>query len=942
MNELMNDSIKILSDITTYNKYAKYIPELYRRETWEETVLRTISMHVNKYPNLESEIYENFSHTLNKEVLPSMRMLQFAGLPIEINNARGYNCSFAAIDDIRIFSEAMFLLLSGCGFSYSVQKHHIEKLPELVGPSTKKRNYLVEDSIIGWADAVRILIESYYKNKSMPVFDYRDIRAKGSRLITSGGKAPGPQPLKDCIHNIQKILDSALERGRGTKLKTIEAHDIMCFIADAVLSGGIRRAACLAGFSFDDEEMLFCKSGDWYDTNPQRQRANNSVVLLKRKLDKKSFDYIFDIIQKSQFGEPGVVVTNDKDYLYNPCQPSWAKLLTPTGLKEFKDVNIGDKIWSKEGWTTIINKFSTGIKKVYKYQTTAGIFYGTDNHRLLSNGVKVEAKNCESIDSLSGNFEDDFDVNVQDIMDGLVLGDGSVHKASNNLVHLYVGKKDGDYFDSEISQLILDHRPGIKDTAYEISTTITHEELPKTYLRRVPTRYMFDKNKCVGFLRGLFSANGTVIKNIIKLKTASKGLMEDVQLMLNSLGIRSYFTTNKETEVEFSNGVYTCKESYDINITKDRDKFVKIIGFIQKYKNDKISLNVKNKAYKQTYDVIGREYISEEAVFDITVDNNSHTYWTHGCDVSNCGEASLKTETFCNLTTINMSIVKTQEDFNRFARVAAFIGTLQASYTNFHYLRESWKRNTEKDSLIGISMTGLASEHVLNLNFEEAVKHVLDENERVSKLLGINKAARTTLIKPEGTASIVLGCSNGVHSWHSQYYIRRIRLNKDEPLYKYLITEIPELIEDEHFKPKTIGVLSMPVKAPDDAITRDGETAIQLIERCVKLNKEWIQPGHRSGANTHNVSCTISIKDAEWDEVRSYVWENKDFINGMTFFKYDGGEYIQAPFETCTKEVYESMLSKVKSIDLTKVIEEENVIDHKQITACAGGACEVT
>jgi ribonucleoside-diphosphate reductase alpha chain len=307
-----------------------------------------------------------------------------------------------------------------------------------------------------------------------------------------------------------------------------------------------------------------------------------------------------------------------------------------------------------------------------------------------------------------------------------------------------------------------------------------------------------------------------------------------------------------------------------------------------------------------------------------------------------CGEASLKPYQFCNLTTINMSNVKDQADFNKRAKSAAFIGTIQASYTQFHYLRDIWKTTTDKDALIGVSMTGLASEKNMSLNFEEAAKVVMEENERVAKLIGINKAARTTLLKPEGTTSTVLKCSSGIHAWHDQdYYIRRIRLNKDEPLYKYLASKIPDLLEDEIYKPKTISVLSVPIKVPEGAISRD-ESAIDLLNRCVKINKEWIKPGHRTGANTHNVSCTITVKNDEWEEVREFVWLNKDSINGMTFYRYDGNSYEQAPFESCSKEVYDRLSSNIKSIDLTEVIEDSDDTDHKGEAACAGNGCQLT
>lgn len=948
-------SRKILSDITVYSKYARYLPEQKRRETWEEIVLRNATMHCKKFPKLEDEIMSTYGQVLDKKVLPSMRSLQFGGKPIEISPNRLFNCAYMPIDDVAAFSETMFLLLGGTGVGYalsldtpimttkgwklmrdislwdqvfgpdgkptnvcdvspiykdhevyeiefsngqilkadaghlwtiqsrgqrnttgyhsgnntktvktedlnigdsiwvtkpldlqnkdlvldpyvlgywlgdgtttnssistsdifiieefnrlgyptthirrydyvvkgglgkglkqlglqrrwtdavskkrrswgqkripeeymyssieqrlsllqglmdsdgtctkkgqcvfsvksevlardvlelccslglnptlntricgtinmwavsfttnqpvfrlprklerlcahtlqsdrifirniqkilsepvrcitvdnashlylagqmmipthnSVQKHHVEKLPEVIGPKRRRRRYLIGDSIEGWADAIKVLVESYFYNKSIPDFDYRDIRPKGANLITSGGKAPGPQPLKDCVHNVRKVFDGALEsRGTGTQLKTLEVHDIICYIADAVLAGGIRRAALISLFSFDDQEMLTSKFGNWWELYPQRARANNSAVALRHRIKEKDFFEFWSKVKASGSGEPGIYFTNDKEWGANPC-------------------------------------------------------------------VEIALRPCQ----------------------------------------------------------------------------------------------------------------------------------------------------------------------------------------------------------------------------------------------------------FCNLTTVNVSDVEDQEDLNRRVRAAAFIGTLQASYTDFHYLRDTWQSTTEKEGLIGVSMTGIASGNILKLNLKEAANVVKEENKRVAKLLGIKSAARTTCIKPEGTASLVAGTSSGIHAWHAPYYIRRMRLGKNEPIHNYLKYAIPELLEDEMMKPDLESVLSVPVKAPERAIFRD-ETALDLLERGRRFSTEWVKGGHISGSNHHNVSITVSVKDHEWDSVGRWMWEHRSDYNGIAVLPYDGGSYIQAPFEDCSEEMYESMLEKCRNIDLTKVREDEDNTQLKENVACSGGNCTIT
>jgi ribonucleoside-diphosphate reductase alpha chain len=617
----MEISNKILSEITVYMKYAKYLPELNRRETWEELVTRNKQMHIKRYPHLESEIEAAYQFVYNKKVLPSMRSLQFGGKPIEISPNRIYNCAYLPIDDYRAFGESMFLLLGGTGVGYSVQKHHVEKLPEIYKPNPKKnRRYLIADSIEGWADAVKVLVKSYFTGGSSFTFDFSDIRHKGARLVTSGGKAPGPQPLKECLIKLQGILDSKED---GDKLSPIEVHDMVCHIADAVLAGGIRRAALISLFSADDEEMIACKSGDWWENNPQRGRANNSATLMRHKLTKEFFMDLWKRVELSGAGEPGIYLTNDKDWGTNPC-----------------------------------------------------------------------------------------------------------------------------------------------------------------------------------------------------------------------------------------------------------------------------------------------------------------------CEIA------LRPFQFCNLCEVNASDITSQEDLMERVRAAAFIGTLQAGYTSFHYLRPIWQRTTEKDALIGVSMTGIGSGVVLGYDMKSAAKAVKEENARVAELIGINKSARTTTVKPAGTTSLALGTSSGIHAWHNDFYVRRIRVGKNEAIYSYLAINHPELIEDEYFRPHDTAVISIPQKAPEGAIMRF-ESPFQLLDRIKKVHLEWVKPGHRSGNNTHNVSATVSLKDDEWDLAGEWMWENRDHYNGLSVLPYNGGTYTQAPFEDCTEETYETMMKSLHNIDLSQVIELDDNTDLSGELACAGGACEV-
>jgi len=610
---------KILSDVTVHMKYAKFIPELNRRENWDEIVTRNANMHIKRFPKLKDEIKSAYQLVHDRKILPSMRSMQFGGKPVMINNARLYNCCYLPMDSYESFSEVMFLLLSGTGVGYSVQNHHIEKLPEIRKP-TKTRRYLVGDSIEGWADAVKVLMKAYFAGRSLPLFDFSDVRPKGARLITSGGKAPGPEPLHDCLHNLRKVLD---RKEDGDKLTSFEVHEINCYIADAVLSGGIRRSAMISLFDLDDEEMLTCKFGNWWETKAHLARSNNSAVIVRHKIDKETFMDLWKKIEASKSGEPGFFFTNDKDWGMNPC-----------------------------------------------------------------------------------------------------------------------------------------------------------------------------------------------------------------------------------------------------------------------------------------------------------------------------AEISLRPYQFCNLVTINASDVVDQEDYNARAKAAAFIATLQASYTDFHYLRDIWKKTTEREALIGVSMTGIASGKVLDLSMKEAANVVKEENKRVADLIGIKPAARTTTVKPEGTSSLVLGSSSGIHAWHNSHYIRRVRVGKNEAIYNYLLQNHPEIVEDEFFKPTQQAVIEIPQKAPEGAITRQ-ESAMQLLSRVQTVWSDWVRAGHRKGENKNNVSTTVSIKDDEWDKVGEWMWVNRNMYTALSVLPFDGHTYTQSPFEDCDEETYNEMMETLREVNVDNIIEVEDTTDLQGEVACGGGACEV-
>lgn len=979
-------SRQILSDVIAYSKYAKYLPKRHRRETWDEIIDRSISMHCKTFPNLKDDIKEAYNYVRDKKVLPSMRGLQFSGKPIEISPSRQFNCSYVPIDSTAAFSELMFLLLGGSGVGISVQNHHIDKLPDIVGPKRRTRRHLIGDSIEGWSDAIKVLIDAYFHNKSLPIFDYRDIRPKGSLLKTSGGRAPGPQPLKDCIHNITKVLNGAIdERGHGTQLKSIEAHDLACHIADAVLAGGIRRAAIISFFSFDDDSMLTAKYGSWWELNPQRARANNSAVALRRRIREKTFYDFWEKIKASGSGEPAIYFTNDRDELANPCVTKDTFILTSNGSKQVKDL-IGKPFNAIVNGSSYPSQgfWSTGVKPIYELRTRRGLKLKlTDNHKLLKHNhnegpavwtelkhLSVGSEICISDHDLRKIYPYQWDTAAieKGWLLGSLVGDGTF---DNNRACLeYWGETAPELANHalELVEKHLKHRKDLKATSCVQEgklrvSCVGVKDLAQGYDIIKGNKIITDKIEAapkwfkLGFLRGLFDADGSVqgtqSKGIsIRLSQSNLELLERAQRMLSSIGITSTIYHRSESKWRLmpnrkgGSDYYYTKDQYELVISgqairvydywigfEDPNKKLKLSGLIAQYQ--------RNPNTQKFFDSIESiTPVGEEEVFDCTVED-VHEFCANGIRAHNCGEASLKPGSFCNLTTINVGNIESQEDLNTRARMAARIGTLQAAYTDFHYLRDFWKATTEKDSLLGVSMTGIASGKISKLNLKEAAEIVKEENSRIAKLLGINEAARTTLIKPEGTSSLLLGTSSGIHAWHSPYYIRRLRINKEEPLYKYLIRAVPNLMEDEVFKPDLESVLSIPIKAPEGSVFRD-ESPIKLLERVKRFHNDWIKPGHRRGENTHNVSVTVPISEDMWDEVGKWMWENREYYNGITVLPEDGGTYTQAPFEACSKEKYEELLEGVRNIDLTKVEEVTDSTKIKQSVACSGGSCTLT
>ncbi len=940
------DIQKQYSEFIIQRTYSRWRDDLGRRETWDEAVGRYAEFMQRRVPEVLQEDFEAAIEAVRrKEVMPSMRLLWTAGTKaIEREEVMGFNCSFIAVSDLKVFHETMYLLMCGVGVGLSVERQFIAGLPEvsLTKYPEQAQTYTVEDSKEGWALTFKSLIRDWYQGIPS-TWDVSKVRPKGSRIKEFGGRASGPGPLVELFNFTKNTIHYA----SGRKLNSKELADICCKIADIVIAGGVRRSALIIFSNLSDQRMKHYKEGQFWLENPQRALANISVAYT----EKPEPVYLMDEwkqLMLSGSGERGLLNVEalpDPNMRGNPCQPANATLLSPRGLITMADVSVGDLIWSKEGWTKVVNKSSSGIRPVYEYHTTAGSFLGTKEHKVPTRkGTKEEIRNVTELNIIPGCVlkEHYVNFNQQLVMDGLVIGDGMVHKASNNLKLLCIGKKDKDYFSDGVAHLIGRHRPGISSYAYEVRTEIDFTELVPLPERKIPDRYMkLTYADTCSLLRGLFSANGSVISGgeRITYKGVSFQLIRDIQTLLSSVGVRSYYTVNKPKEVKFNNGTYLCKQSYDLNITTDRDIFLTRIGFIQKYKMVAVIKDAKASTRDKYHSIIDVIHRSDEEVFNITVDNSSHTYWTNGINVANCAERMLKSRQCCNLSSVVVQPDLPLAEIGKRVKYATLLGTLQATLTKFNtkVLSKEWVKNTKEDAMLGVSMTGILSRgwEAYELNWLHDI--AIDFNEEFAEILGINKAYGITAVKPEGSVSQVVGTSSGIHPEYAPYYIRRVRVSRYDPISKLLVDSgVPYHPEVGTTIANTDTlVFDFPMKG--EAVRyRDNYVATEQLETYKLFKQEWCD-------SRGNPSCTVYVKEHEWLTVLNWVYTNWDLIGGVSFLPYDNGVYQLAPYEEITEAQFERMCENFPKIDFSKLSEyelQDNTTGAKQLS-CMSGSCEL-
>lgn len=967
--------VALPSDFQKYihtSRYARYLDDKGRRETWEETVDRYVGFFVDRgLLHGDQGLDEIEAAIKNLDVMPSMRCMMTAGDALDIDHVAGYNCAYLAVDSPRAFDEAMYILLCGTGVGFSVERQYINELSIIAEDFHDTETVInVRDSKLGWAKAFREFISLLYSGQ-VPKWDVSKVRPAGSRLKTFGGRASGPDPLIDLF----KFSIGLFKGAAGRKLNSLECHDLMCKVADIVVVGGVRRSALISLSNLTDDRMRKAKNGQWWVENPQRALSNNSVCYTE-KPDVMAFMTEFRNLYESKSGERGIfnrVAAKktvekigrrdpDHDFGVNPCcfTGDMRLLVNRGGNRRFyetfeslegKDVNIV----SYDGSISNGTVWCSGQKPTVevRFAGEQDSITCTDDHVFML----TDGKECKAKDLKGNRVMPFFDMKNtfthgggDAFLAGYIQGDGACSRLDSKRhkgLEVWFGEKDGDIAEMYCQEVGRWYSREARDIAikYELHPDV----LPERTLPEWVANFRVDFGaEPFDFLAGMYSANGCVIKgHRVSYKTTCKKLASELVSVLDRIGITAYITTNKAKKVSFKNGDYVCKESYDVNISRYKDVllFAEKISFGQKYKQKALRDLILHKAPFVT----AINDFGVHKIYDFTEPKNN---WgiVEGCVVHN-SEIILRSKQFCNLSEVVVRRDDTFDDLKRKVRIAAILGTLQSTLTDFRYVSKKWRKNTEEERLLGVSLTGIMDHPVLSGNvydggftdpihagkltlsmvLRELKDVAIETNIEWANLLGINPSTAITCVKPSGTVSQLVDSSSGIHPRYSRYYIRTVRTDKKDPLYTFLKDQgVP--VEDAIGKETNTAVFSFPMKAPEGSVMRDDMTALEQLDLWKIYAEHWCE---------HKPSITVYVREEEWFDVQAWVWKNFDICSGISFLPHTDHVYKQAPYQEIDEETYNKMVEEMPQIDWEAFKEDDDNTIGSQEYACTGGACEI-
>ncbi|MDA0243682.1 MAG: ATP cone domain-containing protein [Chloroflexi bacterium] len=982
-----------------YDKYSRFNYEKGRRETWVETVNRAVDFLRDLSGNkLDAAVYNRVRDgILHMKVMPSMRLLAMAGPAAERNHVAIYNCSYLPVDSIDSFVEALIISMSGCGVGYSVERQYVENMPRIKRQTgIKQPKHIVGDTSEGWADALRLGLETWMAGEDIE-FDFSQVRPAGMPLKIKGGRASGPEPLRKMFHFARERI---LAR-QGGFMTTLDAHDIMCAVGSAAVSGGVRRTAMISLFDYDDMEMRHCKDGDFWLNNSQRWNANNSAVWPQRELNQQEIArFVLDMVESGR-GEPGIfnrkaAIENrparrkEADFGTNPCVTAETWVMTADGPAQVADLRGRAFTALVDGQahpSTEAGFFATGRKAIYEIETEEGhLLRATADHPILQVTSQTRKKqttawtNVEDLragDSIrlhnqrGASWEaDDHGAAVAWLL-GLLVGDGTFarHEAKSNQAILRFWGQPSEMMAEMAHGILTANIPTRSDLQPVYHPRNEYWQLASTGLNGVAEQYgLSADSKTItpalertssafysGFLRGLFDADGTVIgtqeKGVsVRLAQSNLETLQAVQRMLGRLGIVSTVYQNRReagykllSDGRGGQKEYWTQDQHELVVSNDNlFVFQERVGFSDPNKAAK--LGDKLAGYRRIPNqerfvarIKAITPVGLAEVYDCTVPV-VHAFDANGLYVHNCGEIILRPYAFCNLTSVVARADDSLESLIDKVEMATILGTLQSMATHFPGLRPQWRENCAEERLLGVDLNGqmdspMSQDPVVQARLREVA---VETNRIYAEKLGINQSVAVTCVKPSGNSSQLLDSASGLHARWAPYYIRNVRVGAHSPVFKVLKDTAVPMDPENGQTPKdaTTWVVHFPVRAPKTAVTRNDRTAIQQCEY-------WLQ--NKVHYTEHNPSVTITYRHDEVIDLLKWVWEHQDKIGGMAFLPAFDAQYDQMPYEEISAEEYEKLAAVFPAIDFAKIYryEEEDLTTAAQELACLAGNCDV-
>ncbi len=993
-----------LGEFVYLRTYAKWIPEAGRRETWIETVDRYMNFMRENVGNklTEKEYTEVREAILKQEVMPSMRLMQFAGDAARRSNVTAYNCSYIAPSKIEDFAEIMYISMCGTGAGYSVESANIQALPQIAYQTKEKLDtFVVPDSKEGWCDALTLGLKTWYDGKDVE-FDFSQIRPAGARLATMGGKASGPEPLRNLLAFArEKILSR-----QGRRLRNIDAHDIICKIGECVVAGGVRRSAMISLSDLDDELVRDAKKGQFWNTEPQRAIANNSAVYNEKPSNVEFMDEWIALV-KSQAGERGIFnrgglmgqlpkrridfwkesgyVKNERimgPVGTNPCVTKDTWVMTTEGARQVEDLLgkpfealVNGKAHKSEGF------FKTGDKQVFEIKTERGFSVkATANHEVLVvdyRSRKVQRTIWKEVKDLTTDDEivlhnhenarwEGSGTKAEGWLLGNLYGDGNIEKSQ---------KANLDYWGVNKEAMMQRAASLVHATVGARSDMVGH--VAKTGYARVGSKAlgtlaaqygMTNKSKVPageiertsadfyeGFLQGWFDADGSVqgtqTKGVsVRLASSTLTSLVTAQRMLARLGVISALYENRRDEGERmmpdgkgGRSPYFCQANHELIVTgANLSVFAARVGFSDSEKMEKLTgllATYRRELNKEAFSA-KIATISPLSIEDVydCTVPGVHAFDANGLYIHNCGEIILKSKQFCNLSEVVARADDTKETLVRKARLATILGTYQSSLSNLGYLSKEWTKNCEEERLLGVSITGQWDSKAVRT--ADVLEAMRAETIKTNK-----KYAERFGIN----ASTAITCVKPSGTVSQTLGVASGMHARHAP---YYIRRIRISATDSLFKMlRDQGVPYHPEVGQVEETANtfvlefpvkspDGAISKDDISALDQLEHWKLVKQHFT---EHNPSVTISVGEDEWIKVANWVYENWDIVGGLSFLPRSNHVYRLAPYEEITKAQYEEMSKRFTHLDYGKLYayERTDETEMKKELACVSGACEI-